>query len=243
MTSPPSVLAIVQARMSSTRLPGKVMAPILGEPMIQRQLERVRRAKTVGRVIVATSDAPSDDPLAAFLVGRGWCVYRGSLTDVLARFAGAAEAAGSPGHVVRLTADCPLADPEVIDACVRMALETGAAYASNCERRSYPDGLDVEVLTGAALAAAAAEAEDPYEREHVTPFVRRRPERFPQAHLVHPRDRSAMRWTVDTPNDLAFARAIYDALHPIDPAFGMEAVLDLVESHLDIVSLNAVAAA
>ena len=223
------IVAVLQARMSSARLPGKVMAPLCGEPMIVRQLERIRRARTLAKVVVATSRDPSDDPLAEHLTLRGQAVHRGALQDVLGRVAEAVRqhtAGGQCTHVVRLTADCPLADPEVIDEAVRLALASRAAYTSNCERRTYPDGLDVEVVTADTLFRAAREAEDPYEREHVTPFVRRRPERFPQAHLIRPTDLSALRWTVDRPEDLAFVRRVYQALHPADTGFTTQDVLD-----------------
>ena len=223
------ILAVVQARMSSTRLPGKVMAPILGEPMIAKLLERLRRARTLTKVVVATSADCSDDPLACYLASKGSAPFRGSLRDVLDRYARAAEAAGSPGHVVRVTGDCPLIDPEVVDEAVRLALASGAAYTSNVEQRTYPVGLDVEVMTTEALLTAAAEATDPYEREHVTPFLRRRPERFAQAHVKQAVDCSAMRWTVDRPADFAFARSVYEALYPRDPAFSTRDVMDLLE--------------
>jgi spore coat polysaccharide biosynthesis protein SpsF len=224
------IVAVLQARMSSSRLPGKVMADLCGAPMIERQLERIRRARTLAKIIVATSDQPSDDPLAAWLTTRGQTVYRGPLDDVLGRFARAVRwhtDGGACTHVVRLTADCPLADPELIDEAVRLALASRAAYVSNCERRTYPVGLDVEVVAADALFAAAAEAADAYEREHVTPFVRRRPERFPQAHLTGLIDRSTLRWTVDYPADLAFVRSVYERLWPADPAFTSQDVLDL----------------
>ena len=224
------ILAVVQARMSSTRLPGKVMAPILGEPMIAKQFERIRRARTLTKVVVATSTDCSDDPLAAYLTSKGRAPFRGSLHDVLDRYARAAEAAGDPSHVVRITGDCPLIDPEVIDEAVRLALASKAAYTGNVEQRTYPVGLDVEVMTTEALLTAAVEAVDPFEREHVTPFLRRRPERFAQAHLTQPVDRSAMRWTVDRPADFAFARGVYEALYPTNPAFAMQDVLDLLET-------------
>lgn len=223
------IVALLQARMSSARLPGKVMAPLVGEPMIVRQLERLRRARTLTKIVVATSREASDDPLAQHLQLRGQLVYRGALDDVLGRMAQGVRQhtpGGACTHVVRLTADCPLADPEVIDEAVRLALNSRAAYTSNCERRTYPQGLDVEVVTADALFTAAAEADDPYEREHVTPFIRRRAERFPQAHLTQPQDRSALRWTVDTPQDLAFVRRVYDALFPVDPTFTTQDVLD-----------------
>lgn len=230
------ILAILQARMSSTRMPGKVMAPVLGEPMIWRQIERMRRARSLSRIVVATSSAPSDDALAGFLLGRGVSVYRGDLNDVLGRFAGCA-AGAAPSLVVRLTADCPLIDPQVIDAAVALALKSGAAYVSNCERRTYPDGLDVEVIAPEALAAAAREATDAFDREHVTPYIRTRPGRFPQAHLVHAEDLGALRWTVDRPEDFAFVRTVFRELHPVDPDFGMAEVLELLACRPDLAAL------
>lgn len=223
--------AILQARMSSTRLPGKVMADLLGRPMIERQLERLRRCETLTRLVVATSSDASDDPLAEFLGGLGVDVFRGALQDVLARFAGAAEAFGLAGTIVRLTADCPLADPQVIDGCVRLQAEAGVDYASNALKRTYPRGLDVEVFTLAALRIAAAEAADPYEREHVTPFLYRRPERFGIADLVQARDESALRWTVDTPADFDFVRRVYEALYPNKPAFSSDDIRALPFAH------------
>jgi spore coat polysaccharide biosynthesis protein SpsF len=230
------ILAVLQARMSSTRMPGKVMAPVLGEPMIWRQIERIRRARTLSKIVVATSTAASDDPLAGFLLGRGVSVYRGDLHDVLGRFAGCAEA-WSPERVVRLTADCPLIDPQVVDAAVRLAVESGADYASNCGRRTYPDGLDVEVVTTSALAAAAREATDAFDREHVTPFIRSRPDRFPAAELLHGRDLGDLRWTVDRPEDFAFVRAVFQKLYPVDPGFGMDEVVELLAERPDLAAL------
>jgi spore coat polysaccharide biosynthesis protein SpsF len=232
------ILAILQARMSSTRMPGKVMAPVLGEPMIWRQIERLRRTRTLSKIVVATSTATSDDALAGFLLGRGCTVYRGELHDVLARYAACA-AAWNPDHVVRLTADCPLADHRVIDQAVGLALSTGATYTSNGERRTYPKGLDVEVVAADALRAAAREATDPYDREHVTPFIRKRPERFRQAQLVQEPDLSALRWTVDRPEDFAFVRAVYQKLYPDNPDFGQEEILELLGERDDLAALAA----
>jgi spore coat polysaccharide biosynthesis protein SpsF len=223
--------AILQARMSSTRLPGKVMRDLIGRPMIERQLERLRRCETLTRIVVATSEDRSDDPLATFLGGIGVDVFRGPLQDVLGRFVGAAEDLRLESPIVRLTADCPLADPGVIDACVRLQTEAGADYASNALKRTYPRGLDVEVFTLAALRAAGSEAAEAYEREHVTPFLYRRPERFRLADLVQPRDESALRWTVDTPADFDFVRRVYEALYPQNPAFSSDDVRALPFSH------------
>ena len=137
-----TILAILQARMTSTRLPNKVLAPILGQPMLARQIERLRRATTLDKLVVATSDDASDDPLAAMCEDISVPFYRGSLNDVLGRFKGVCEAFGSVNHIVRLTGDCPLADPAVIDAVVRHHLASGADYTSNALQPTWPDGLD-----------------------------------------------------------------------------------------------------
>lgn len=230
------VLAILQARMSSSRMPGKIMSPVLGEPMIWRQIERIRRARSLDKVVVATSSAASDDPLAAFLLGRGVSVYRGAHFDLLECFSACA-AAWSPGHVVRLTAECPLTDPQLIDAAVRLAMETGADYTSNCVYPTYPQGLEVEVLTAEAVLAAAHGAQEAADRELVTPFVRRGPDRFPQAHLTRYLDLSALRWTVDRPEDFAFVRAVFQGLHPADPGFALGDVLELLDERPDLAML------
>lgn len=217
------MLAVLQARMSSSRLPGKVLRPLLGEPMILRQIERLRRAKSISRLVVATSDQASDDPLAERLHAAGVEVFRGPLDDVLARFHGAWRAAGEPERLMRLTADCPLADAAVIDACAALLDDERADYASTAGG-GFPKGLDVEAMTGGVLAAAAREATSAHDREHVTSFIYARPERFRLAHLRRPTP-ERWRWTVDTPQDLAFVSAVYEALHPGDPAFGSGDVL------------------
>lgn len=221
-------LAILQARMTSSRLPGKVMAPVLGEPMIGRQLERLGRSARIGRVVVATSVDPSDDVLADYVRGQGHLVFRGSLTDVLDRFGGAMAMVPEADTVVRLTADCPLADWTVIDATIDCFRAAGADYASNTPAvRTYPHGLDVEVMRRAALDAACAEAADAYEREHVTPFIYRRPGRFRLAYLSQPVSRAHLRWTVDLPEDLAFVREVYERLYPGNPMFTSADVIAL----------------
>ena len=153
------ILAILQARMSSSRLPGKVLMPLAGAPMIVRQIERVARSERIDKLVVATSDDPSDDALAKTVAHEAIGVHRGPLDDVLARFIGALTAFGPADHVVRLTGDCPLADPAVIDATIDRVLAAGADYGSNTPpRRTFPKGLDVEVMTVAALHAASLAA-------------------------------------------------------------------------------------
>lgn len=208
--------------MSSSRLPGKVMMPLLGQPMIGRQIERIRRARSLEQLIVATSTSSDDDALADFVQSLGVGVVRGSLEDVLDRFEQAASQTGAQ-TVVRLTADCPLMDWRLIDACVEQLHARQADYASNggSVRRSVPVGMDVEALTREALHTAWREATDPYEREHVTPFLYRRPERFRLVEVQHLPDLSHRRWTVDTTADLTFVEAAFAALYPAYPDFGI----------------------
>lgn len=223
------MLTILQARMSSTRLPGKVLRPILGEPMLARQIERVRRAKRLGRLIVATSREVEDDPIDALCRSLHVAFFRGSLDDVLARYVGAARLFGPTDHIIRLTGDCPLADPTVIDAVVDLHLASGADYTSNTQKLTYPKGLDVEVFKAEHLEAALDQTRDPYDREHVTPFIYRRPDRFKLANLERDPPLGDLRWTVDTPEDFAFVEQVYDALYPHNPAFTSEDILRLGE--------------
>ena len=218
------ILTILQARMTSTRLPGKVMAPILGQPMMARQIERLRRARRIGDLVVATSNEPGDDVVADCAERLGCLAFRGSLGDVLARYAGALARHGPADHVVRVTADCPLTDWRVIDQVIVRHLATGADYTSNTVERTYPKGLDVEVVRAPLLLDAAAEATDPYEREHVTPFFYFRPERFRIVQVTQDEDQNRWRWTVDTPADFAFARSVYETLYPVRPDFLSEDV-------------------
>ncbi|MDB5458508.1 MAG: acylneuraminate cytidylyltransferase [Caulobacteraceae bacterium] len=225
--------------MSSTRLPGKVLQPVAGAPMIARQIERLRRCRRLDRIVVATSTDPSDDVLVATLRDLGVPTHRGPLDDVLGRYAGALEAHGPAEHLVRLTGDCPLADPGVIDATIALHIERGADYAANTpERRTYPKGLDVEVMRAACLERAAAEAMQPYEREHVTPYLYRHPDLFTQAFLSQTADEGELRWTVDRPDDLELVRAVYDALYPANPAFTSDDVRAFLRGRPDLAMLG-----
>jgi spore coat polysaccharide biosynthesis protein SpsF len=228
-------IAVLQARMTSRRLPGKVMAPLAGEPMIWRQIERLRRARRVSRVMVATSTEASDDALAGYLLSRGQSVFRGHPVDLLDRFARCAEAMTAATHIVRVKGDAPFVDPMLIDEAVRVSQVTGAPYVSNRLPSRFPTGLEVEVIAAEALVAAAAMARDPAARVSPTAFIRGNPQLFRTAHMNPPsRDLSGWNWRVKDAADLAFAKGIYGALHAADPAFGMSEVLDLVESHQDL---------
>ncbi len=213
--------------MSSSRLPGKVLRDLVGAPMLARQIERVRRAEGLA-LVVATSTEPSDDPVAALCRDLGVDCHRGSLDDVLARCLDAV--AGRPGDpIVRLTGDCPLTDPALIEDVVARHRASGADYSSNVLERHLPDGLDVEAVERRALQEAAAASRDSADREHVTRFIWRHPERF-RLHAVRQarEDLAALRWTVDREEDLRFVRRVYRALYPTHPDFGWRDVLTLV---------------
>lgn len=231
------ILGVLQARTSSSRLPGKVLLPLLGVPMLSRQVERVTRAANIDRLIVATSVDPADDAIAAVAVEAGLGCFRGSLEDVLNRYYQAARP-HRPSHVVRLTADCPLADWQLIDRAVGFAVEGGYDYASNTLKPTWPDGLDVEVMTFAALESAWREARQPPEREHVTLYVYSHPERFRLGSLDSEIDISAMRWTVDEPADFEFVRRVYEALYPGNPAFTTRDILRLLLNKPELMQIN-----
>ena len=213
--------------------------PLAGAPMILRQIERVARASRIDRLVVATSVDRSDDDLAAVVAGAGVAVHRGPLDDVLARFIGALDAQGPAEHVVRLTGDCPLADPAVIDATIAHVIMAGADYGSNTPpHRSFPKGLDVEVMTADALRSAAGRAASPEEREHVTWALHRHPELYRQAWFSQAADEGEVRWTVDFPDDYAFVFAVYDALYAAKPTFTSDDVREFVRGRPDLAMLG-----
>lgn len=211
------VVAVIQARTTSTRFPGKVLEPIGGVTMLERLLNQLSGARTLDAIIVATSDDPSDDALAAHLAARKVQVFRGDLEDVLTRFRGAVEESGAD-IVVRLTGDCPLHTPDTVDEVVSAFVAGNVDYASNREPYSRPDGLDVEVFTADALFRAAREAQPGPDREHVTPFLRR-DTGVRRLHYVHSSGPAApdARWTVDDKADLDFVKEVWSRLDLAGP--------------------------
>jgi spore coat polysaccharide biosynthesis protein SpsF len=233
----PLVVAIVQARTGSTRLPGKVLLPLGGEPILSHVLRRTARARRIDRVVVATTTDPADDAIVDLADRQAWTVVRGSLDDVLDRYLMAARLVDAD-VVVRITSDCPLIDPDVIDAVVDAFLAGDALdYASNTlEPRTFPRGLDLEVIDRLALARAWREDRDPAWREHVTPYLYRHPERF-RLHAVRTAsDHSDQRWVVDTAEDYELVRRIVDALERDD--FTWHDVLAVIGQHPDWIALN-----
>lgn len=204
-------LAFIQARMSSSRFSGKVLAPLLGRPLIMHMVERVRRASLLDDVVVLTSTDFSDDVLVSALVQARIPVFRGDLDDVLKRFGEAATFFGAT-EIVRLTGDCPLIDPAVIDGVIAARRANRADYASNIDPPSFPDGLDVECFTRDALDRACAAAMRPSKREHVTLWMRGESAGLHRVNLPAPVDCSALRLTVDYPDDLKAIRALAEEL-------------------------------
>lgn len=231
------ILAIVQARCSSTRLPGKVLAPVLGRAMILRQLERLARTTEIDRLIVATSTDPSDDPLAELLEAESVEVRRGSLRDVAARFQQVAHEI-KPDTIVRLTADCPLTDPAVVDRVIESHLNSGADYTSNTINRTYPQGLDVECVRYDVFESLMRMPLTETEREHVTMGLYTRPELFRLESVTQPVDHSRLRWTVDLPDDLEFVRTVYAALYDNDPKFGQDEILEFLRVNPSLNRIN-----
>jgi spore coat polysaccharide biosynthesis protein SpsF len=231
---------IVQARMGSSRLPGKVLADLAGAPSIVRLFERLKRVKGAPVIVLATSTRGIDDPLAALVENMpGIELWRGSEQDVLKRYADAARHFDID-PVVRITGDCPLMEPAMIEAVLDRFAATGCDYADNVVPRTFPHGYDVQVVSRSALETADREASDPYEREHVLPFVNRRPERFADAHVVREgAPCPEMRITLDYPEDLALIRTIYERLYPANPNFGLEEMLALRDAEPALFEINA----
>lgn len=209
------VVAILQARMTSSRLPGKVLMDINGHTMLESVVQRVGAARTVDQVVIATTEEPTDDLIVAFCATHELPVIRGSLNDVLARFVKAA-LTYSADVIVRVTTDCPLADPDLIDEVVDHIVANNCDYVSNRlppEPRTIPIGLDVEAITLSALMKAHEDAQLPSDREHVTSYIYNHQEIFHCVHLKHPEiGHGDDRWTVDTPEDIVFVRRIYPVL-------------------------------
>lgn len=236
-----TVMAIIQARMGSTRLPGKILADLGGKPMLCRVVERARRASTLDGVLVATTTLAADDAVEALCRQHGYDVSRGHPTDVLDRYYQAARSA-RVDVVVRLTADCPVIDPAVIDQVVGafLAADPPVDFAANRlpDERTFPIGLDTEVCTFAALERAWSEAEGPHHREHVMPYLYEAPGRFRVLLVRAERDLSHLRWTVDTAEDLELLRRIYARFGGQDD-FAWTDVLALIEREPALAALNA----
>jgi len=232
------VIGILQARMGSTRLPGKTLIDICGKPLLEHILFRIGHSKLIDSMVVATTELPFDDPIAVLCQRLNIKCFRGAEKDVLDRYYQCARTYGAE-VIVRITADDPFKDPVVMDQIIAESLAGGYDYVSNTIRPTFPEGLDVEVLTFRALERAWHEATTAADREHVTPYVWLHPDLFRLKNVEYVRDLSHLRWTLDTPEDLAFIRAVYERLYRLGSLFLMSDVLHLLEEQPALLELNA----
>jgi spore coat polysaccharide biosynthesis protein SpsF len=229
-------VALIQARMSSSRLPGKVLQDIAGKPMLLHVVHRAQKVQSIDSVAVITTTYAEDDAIEKLCKENGIPFFRGSLDDVLDRYYQAA-IYFKADIVVRLTADCPLLDPAVIEQVVKTFHQNSFNYVANVVEVTYPDGLDTEVFGFGTLERAWKEARLKSEREHVTVYILKHPELFRLGSVKQEKDLSSLRWTVDTPQDLEFVRSIYNFIK--DEEFGMEEIVKLLKEHPELSELNA----
>jgi spore coat polysaccharide biosynthesis protein SpsF len=229
------IVAIIQARMGSTRLPGKVLKDLAGETVLARVVARVRRCREIGQVVVATTREPEDEAIVDECRRLSVQVFRGEVHDVLDRYYQAAMEQKAEA-IVRITSDCPLIEPEITDATIRGFLDSRPDYASNVLERTYPRGLDTEIMTWDALSRSWREAKHPHQREHVTPYIYENAGQFTLLSVKGDIDYSSHRWTLDQPEDLAFLRAVYERMG--DGRFSWRDVLALLEREPGLTELN-----
>lgn len=233
-------MIVVQARMSSTRLPGKVLKNVLGKPLLFYLTERLRSVSSTEGIVIATTKNPADDPIVDFCNREGLHCIRGSEDDVLSRYVAACDAFGLE-VAVRVTSDCPLIDPELIEkglSCFRQHYQT-LDYLSNCQTRTFARGMDFEIVRTEALKKAFFEATSASDKEHVTPYIWKHPELFRLADLCQRSDHSAYRLTVDTPEDFELIKRLLEELYPQSPEFSQEDIIQVLQKHPDWVKINA----
>lgn len=236
----PRVVLIIQARMGSTRLPGKLLKKVLGRPLIAFLTERLRRVKNVDAIVMATTINPMDAQLIEFCQSEKLSYFRGSEENVLDRYYQCAKEYQAD-VIVRVTADCPLIDPAVIDEVIQQFLKKYSQMdlASNVIERTYPRGMDVEVFSFKSLETVINKAQRPEEKEHVTPYYYRHPETFKMDSIVSKINNSHHRWTVDTSDDLTLISLVLEVIYPKNPSFTLEELLNLFSEHPDWVEINA----
>ena len=234
------IIVIIQARMGSTRLPGKVLKEVNGKPLLSYQLERVEKSKLVNKIVIATSDLPRDDAIVSFCETYGIDCFRGSEHNVLSRYYECAKEYGA-NIIVRLTADCPLSDPEIIDAVIQKFLDDEVSYCANTvpvESATFPDGTDVEVFSMEALTKAFNEVKDIHFREHVT-FQFWQTDEYTSSQYVGCKNLSNYRLTVDYPEDYEVVKFIFDELHKKSSFGHLEEIIEIIESNAHIKEVNA----
>lgn len=235
----PRIVIIVQARMGSTRLPEKIFKTVLRKPLLQYQLERLKRVTLAQDIVVATTTEPRDQQVATFCHKASFSIFCGSEEDVLKRYYDAS-CIFKADVIVRITGDCPLIDPSIVDQAIQLYLDNknGVDYVSNTLQRTYPRGMDVEVFSKNILEKANTFATTAEEREHVTPYIWRHPEKHKILQLTQKKDESFHRWTVDTEEDFSLIEKILSALYPTNPTFTKDDIISLLNTHPGWITIN-----
>lgn len=233
------IVATIEVRMTSSRLPGKHMLPILGKPILERLIDRLKRVPSLDEIVVATTTNAADDVLCELAQRVGVRFYRGSEEDVMLRVLEAARLVDAD-LIVEITGDCPLIDPEIVEQIIRTHLANDADYTANAEVRSYPDGMDTQVFSTELLAETAAITNDPDDHEHVSLYIRRHPEKYKQLHIVSPPE---LHWpglglTLDEPDDYALMKNIFEHFLPVSPEFSCLDVLRYLRANPSVVGIN-----
>jgi len=232
-----NIVAIIQARMGSTRLPNKTLSILAGKPLIWHVFNRLTYSRKITRIVLATTENPVDDVLEAWSIANGYDCYRGSENDVLSRFYFAAKQYNAD-LVVRVTADDPFKDPFLIDQVIEMSFNQQLDFAYNNKPATFPEGLDTEVFTFKSLKTAHERSTDNFEREHITQYFYRRPDEFSQGNLSNDVDVSWLRWTIDTETDLEMVRKLYDGLYQDGKIFTYQDILSYLNQYPDIAKIN-----
>ena len=239
LTSGGHTAAVIQARMNSSRLPGKVLLDAVGKPMLELMIERVQRVPSLDRIIVATTENASDDLVVALAERLGVGAYRGSEDDVLGRVLEAARAQGAE-VIVELTGDCPLIDPEIIEHCIEAYRAGGVDFVPNAITHSFPVGMDVNIYATEVLADVARRTDDPLYHEHVSLFIHQNPDIYSLKGVAAPAEftRPEIELTLDEADDYRLISEIFDALYPENPTFNLRDVLDLLDRRPDLSTIN-----
>ncbi|XDD52836.1 spore coat biosynthesis protein F [Leptospira sp. WS4.C2] len=233
-------VATIEARMTSSRLPGKVLLPVLDRPILGYLIDRLKKVRSIDEIVLATTVNVADDPVALFAKSEGISVFRGSEDDVLLRVVGAAESVKAD-VIIEITGDCPIIDPEIVDQCIQIYKHNTAAYVGNAHIRSYPDGMDVQVFSLEDLKKSGEMTTDKLDREHVSLFMRNHPEIFPHLHLVAP---SSIFWpelglTLDEKQDFELLKAIIEHFHSLkNPFFSCLDSVTYLRNHPELLELN-----
>lgn len=231
------ILAIIQARMSSKRLPGKVLKPVMGRPLLSLQIERIKKSKLIDKIVIATSSSAEDQHLEKFCQENKIICFRGPLDNVLERFYLCAKKF-NPNHIIRLTGDCPLIHSNFINDIIKFHQQGNYDYSSNSLEPTLPDGLDIEIMSFSTLQQTYKHATLPSELEHVTPFIYNHPKQFRIGYLTYPRNYSNLRWTVDEPEDFEVIKNIFENLYNKNNNFGFDEILNFFENHPNLQKKN-----